>query len=266
MQSSEKDPQVRDAGYGYEIRAYEHRDLDQAQNTWSSQRVEIWKNDSKVGEYIYNYMSDFPFHVFVLRGKEYALYSKRYMYTRVMSLPDCKDLGGEDDSNVEYKDHFCPVEYYVPSHNEKKRKLMCENPEFFITTPGCRLDGSFGFVAGCAWGDDSSQKIQFLDLSRADEGILRRTDRFGYLELPSGMSLKKAVTLGDDDMGCNDCLQFDIYARHTFRLTGELTGNSFLSDEYTRQLYALEKQGIKDGPVVEWLRKKHEEMWPEGQA
>ena len=28
-----------------------------------------------------------------------------------------------------------------------------------------------GFVAGCVWGDDSSWKIEYLDLSKADEGI-----------------------------------------------------------------------------------------------
>jgi hypothetical protein len=33
------------------------------------------------------------------------------------------------------------------------------------------------------WGDDTSWKIQFLDLSRLNEKVLVRDDRFGYIEL-----------------------------------------------------------------------------------
>ncbi len=45
--------------------------------------------------------------------------------------------------------------------------------------------GQYGFVFGCVWGDDSSMKVQYLDLSRITEGILVRDDRFGYVEMPS---------------------------------------------------------------------------------
>jgi hypothetical protein len=43
--------------------------------------------------------------------------------------------------------------------------------------------GDFGFVWGCVWGDDSSWKVQYLDLSRIQEGLLKRDDRFGYVKL-----------------------------------------------------------------------------------
>ena len=43
--------------------------------------------------------------------------------------------------------------------------------------------GGFGFVWGCYWGDDSSWKVQYLDLSRVQQGVLRREDRFGYVEV-----------------------------------------------------------------------------------
>lgn len=46
-----------------------------------------------------------------------------------------------------------------------------------------RVAGTFGFVCGCHWGDDSSWKIQYLDLSRAAEGIIVRDARMGYIEL-----------------------------------------------------------------------------------
>lgn len=36
---------------------------------------------------------------------------------------------------------------------------------------------------GCYWGDDTSWKVQYLDLSRVQQGIISRDDRFGYVEL-----------------------------------------------------------------------------------
>jgi hypothetical protein len=33
------------------------------------------------------------------------------------------------------------------------------------------------------WGDDSSWKLQYLDLSQIRQGIIHRDDRFGYVEL-----------------------------------------------------------------------------------
>jgi hypothetical protein len=50
-----------------------------------------------------------------------------------------------------------------------------------------------GFVAGCGWGDDSSWKIQYLDLSRVEEGLIRREERFGCVELPRSVLLRDAV-------------------------------------------------------------------------
>ena len=36
---------------------------------------------------------------------------------------------------------------------------------------------------GVARGDDSSWKVQYLDLSAVEDGIIRRDERFGYVEL-----------------------------------------------------------------------------------
>jgi hypothetical protein len=128
-----------------------------------------WK---KVGEYERNYCLMDTFFPFEQNGKHFALYSKEYTATRVMSLPDCKDLCGEEEDSV----GFCPVEFYVPY-----------DPEDGIT-------GHFGFVAGCIWGDDSSWKIQYLDLANIEAGVMTNTSRFGYIELPSGLSLKEAIS------------------------------------------------------------------------
>jgi hypothetical protein len=61
------------------------------------------------------------------------------------------------------------------------------------------LPPKHGFVAGCVWGDDSSWKIQYLDVSRIAEGIIKRDDRFGYIELPDELTLKQAIDLQDLD-------------------------------------------------------------------
>jgi hypothetical protein len=46
--------------------------------------------------------------------------------------------------------------------------------------------GDFGFV----WGDDSSWKVPYLDLSSVAEGVIRRDDRFGYLKLAADTKLE----------------------------------------------------------------------------
>ncbi|SRR5581483_10079535 len=138
---------------------------------WGKFRMEILMNGEKIGEYNRNYSPLSTFHPFLHHGKEYALYSTNYTATRVMTLPDCKDLCGEESSGH----GFCPVEFLVP----------------YDPWNGCH--GDFGFVAGCIWGDDTSWKVELLDLSRIEEGIFQRSARFGYIELPEEMTLAQSV-------------------------------------------------------------------------
>ena len=55
-------------------------------------------------------------------------------------------------------------------------------------------NGDLGFVWGCKWGDDSSWKVECLDLSRVAEGVLKRDSRLGYYELPNKISLQDAIS------------------------------------------------------------------------
>lgn len=200
---------------------------------WSYNKITIYEVDEvdgserEVGSYERNYhgMGEATFHPFKQKGKWYALYSKDYTATRVMSLPDCKDICGESGNAY----GFCPVEYYVPtkedlSHwdpirihsgkrrseddeywrdnekalkahekegsdfnaveeSKKRRQHQREEEEVYMNLDNLVV-GQFGFIAGCVWGDDSSWKLQYLDLSKITEGKLERTDRWGYLELP----------------------------------------------------------------------------------
>jgi hypothetical protein len=165
---------------------------------WDVLDVTVKKNGEKVGEYGRNYCSfgKSTFAPFVYKGKEYALYSKDYTATRVMTLPDCKDLCGEESNGH----GFCPTEYYVPV-----------NP-FTGECPG------FAFLAGCVWGDDSSWKIQFLDLSKLDEGIIKREEKFGYIELPRDMNLKDAIDISWDENNFDNYKHVEITITKTFDL------------------------------------------------
>lgn len=148
--------------------------IETKQGCWDVLKVEILEDGNKIGEYPRNYHTLYKtFHPFEQHGKRYALYSTDYTATRVMSLPDCKDIGGEKRDNF----GFCPTDYYVPEESK----------------------GLFGLVAGCVWGDDSSWKIQYLDLRNISKGKLVRDDRFGYIELPEDLSLAEAVDYEYDE-------------------------------------------------------------------
>ena len=70
----------------------------------------------------------------------------------------------------------------------------------------------FGFVAGCVWGDDSSWKIQFLDLSEIQTGAIKRDARFGHIEMPNNMSLREAINMGDYKYDLTDEISYIIIA------------------------------------------------------
>lgn len=147
---------------------------------WETMRVEILRDGEVIGAYDRNYPAFYTtFLPFIgPDGGTYALYSREYTATRVMRLPACQDLGGEEPASM----GFCPVEFLVPYDPERG------------------LDGSLGFVAGCVWGDDSSWKVQFLDLLGVAEGRIARDERFGYLEMAGNMSLAEAVDVSHWDL------------------------------------------------------------------
>ena len=146
------------------------------EGVWGTLRVEIVREEDGevVGSYERNHPSLYDtFCPFRRGGRTFALYSPHYTATRVMELPSCEDLSGEDPSDG----GFCPVDYFVPADRETGEA------------------GDIGFVAGCIWGDDTSWKIQALALSDLDQGALRRDERFGLIELPTGMRLSEAISV-----------------------------------------------------------------------
>jgi len=147
---------------------------------WATLNVEVIRlsDNAVVGSYARNYSTMMrTFFAFARNGREFALYSPDYTGTRIMGLPSCLDLGGEERAGG----GFCPVDYFVPAD----------------PNTGEALD--VGFVAGCVWGDDSSWKIQAIDLSEIEAGRLARDTRFGYLELPDGLALADVIVVHAHD-------------------------------------------------------------------
>ena len=81
---------------------------------------------------------------------------------------------------------FCPVGFYVPDWWDVNERL--EGQGVLPGSGDWRADyewpiGDFGFVWGCHWGDDSTWKVQYFDLTGIRDGVIRRDDRFGYVKL-----------------------------------------------------------------------------------
>jgi hypothetical protein len=170
--------------------------------TMDSSLVTIFDGDVEIGNYQRNYPSfaETTFEPFEQGGEWYALYSPDYTLTRIMKLPECRDIGSEDH----HSNGFCPVELFVPRYRMVTAMQPFPGPEreslWFESDGEERRDPSsssvrssfslgpwrslaIGFVAGCHWGDDSSWKLEVFDLSRAADGVLHRTARFGHLQL-----------------------------------------------------------------------------------
>jgi hypothetical protein len=176
--------------------------IDNGPNVLRSLRVKIYQRvdtrTDQIGEYIRNHSGLYEtFHPFRQDGSWFALYSQDYTATRVMQLPSCRDIAGEEP----HSNGFCPVDYYVPYEVQQ------------IIAAG--EAGRFGFVAGCIWGDDSSWKIQHLDLSEIQRGRLTRSEKFGYVAMPSDVARLK------------DCVSFTNYMPPEYPFVDLKIVNSF---------------------------------------
>lgn len=153
---------------------------------WDTLHVSILDTGRRViAEYHRNYWSMYrTFEPFRQGSRMLALVSPDYTATSVMDLDTGKIIASETPRS----EGFCPVGFYVPDWwdindgstlpGSKYWSDDCEEPR-----------GDFGFVWGCQWGDDSSWKVQFLDLSQVQQGKIVRDDRFGYVELATNEKL-----------------------------------------------------------------------------
>ena len=175
--------------------------------TWDSNEIGVFDGDKQIGSYTRVYPAFYDtFFPFEHGGKWYALFSGNYTRTELMELPSCKVIGGEPPVEGE---GFCPVEFYVPNYVQIHYKEdSLKDKEIFdaqwdidvekIDPENHAIDFhyfDFGIVAGCIWGDEWSWKVQHLDLSRVAEGIVTRSEKFGYVWLPPKVKLAAAVNI-----------------------------------------------------------------------
>lgn len=100
---------------------------------------------------------------------------------------------------------FCPMEFYVPDFLEEwtgddafTEETWAEHQkEDWFREDIQHHIGMYGFVGGCIWGDDSSMKVRYIDLSKISEGIVTEEERFGYLEAPDHLALRDMITVND---------------------------------------------------------------------
>lgn len=161
-------------------------ELETPPGRWPTVHVEVFDRDRLVAEYDRNYSMLRTFEPFRQGDRDFALISPNYTATSVLDLRTGQVIAAEEPA----AGGFCPVGFYVPDwwdlHDGNKQ---------FAGTLSWRPDdhewptGDFGFVWGCVWGDDSSWKVQYLDLSRVQDGVISRDDRFGYLRLATDPKL-----------------------------------------------------------------------------
>lgn len=183
---------------------------------WDSEKVSIFRDKVLIGEYLRNYGNGCgTFYPFQIEDQWYALYSAAYTALRVMRLnaDHIEDWCGEEPSAA----GFCPMEIYVPRYHTMTDSFGTADKiteyEYSIVDNEVSIDEftaegnsakcketlycDFGFLGGCVWGDDSSMKLRYIDLKRVPYKELDVTERFGYWEIPTKMSVREAVDMTD---------------------------------------------------------------------
>lgn len=145
---------------------------------WTQVRVRVLRDGEPVARFDRNYSMLRTFEPFRQAGRDYALISPSYTGTSVMDLETGEVIAAEEVRG----DGFCPVGFYVPDWHDVNYSSQIPSARYWDSDSEWPI-GDFGFVWGCVWGDDTSWKVQHLDLSRITEGILVRDDRFGYVSL-----------------------------------------------------------------------------------
>lgn len=154
--------------------------------TWDSTIVQVHRrgvdaSETKlICEYERNYGLLQTFEPFRKDGRDYALISRDYTKAAVLDLSTGLVIAEESEDSPGAG--FCPVGFYVPDWWDIHRDSVIPGSPYWdddLEWP----TGMFGFVWGCYWGDDSSWKVQYLDLKEIENGVISRDERFGYVEL-----------------------------------------------------------------------------------
>ncbi len=172
--------------------------------TWDSTIVEVFRRGisarapGRIATYERNHAMFQTFEPFRQGGRALALISRDYPKTAVLDLGTGEVIAEEVEQFYDGNPQcpgagFCPVGFYVPDWWDIHDASIIPGSEYWNSEREWP-NGSFGFVWGCIWGDDSSWKVQYLDLSRIQEGVITREERFGYVELATAGYRSPALT------------------------------------------------------------------------
>lgn len=161
--------------------------------TWDSTKVEILSDGNKVAEFVRNYAMLGAFEPFRQGGRDYALVSPHYTATSVLDLQTGEMIASEEPAGH----GFCPVGFYVPDWWDVHDDSILPGSKYWDKDDEWPV-GDFGFVWGCVWGDDTSWKLQYLDLSDITKGEIRRDDRFGYVEVATQKDPRDFIRVWSD--------------------------------------------------------------------
>jgi len=226
-----------------------------APGTWNYTKVEILDSEDKViGSYERNYPShaENTFAPFTLDGENwYALYSKNYTAVRIMELPSCKDIGGQENDGF----GFCPTELFVPIISVSTYKGTFRIDRLNEDWP--KFDSHINkfhtkaFVLGCIWGDDTSWKLRTIDLNKAIKGEVVSEEQFGYLEIFHSCSAKDIEVYEDSMPKSQDdlILENDVY----------IAKNPYIGYEIPSLVRTDDRFQYKEKPICYACGKPHKE-------
>jgi len=194
----------------------------------------------KICEYERNYGLMQTFEPFRHGTREFALISRDYTRTAVLDLASGSVIAEETDPPGALRGSgFCPVGFYVPDWWDVHSGSIIPGSEYWNPDREWPT-GDFGFVWGCVWGDDGSWKVQYLDLSDVDNGVVRREERFGYVELATHGFNNPCFNLDGEPPHNSDPPRFIALSRGRVGI---------------RVAFAVEMQfDITSGKPVEWQR------------
>ena len=154
--------------------------------TWETVHVDVLDGETIIASYDRNYGMLQTFEPFRQGDRTFALISTEYTATSVLDLATGEIIAAEEPTAT----GFCPVGFYVPDWWDLHDGTTLPGSMYWHPADDQWPIGDFGFVWGCLWGDDSSWKVQYLDLSSVRGGVIRRDDRFGYLKLATDAKLQ----------------------------------------------------------------------------
>ena len=170
--------------------------VDGKQGCWSVTKVEVRRGDTLVFEFTRQYpgFALETTRIFSLGGQDILVYSENYETLNFFNLTKREAIALDDESKKQIHG-FCPTEILVP-------KFAIED-DIYICDGGITGEfHDFAFVSGCVWGDDSSWKLNILDMRNLLTGEVNYVNNLRelkpewlYSEIPPGISLAQCVQL-----------------------------------------------------------------------